>query len=578
MSAPVLPQHDPDSDARARRLVQARSHYAYSFDKYESLPMLAELPKAEQPPKAWSAVVSGALKLAVKNAGATDREDGALGSGLSRAAHEVANVFGELAHHHGIYDVVNDVSSILLAGDLSGRAQSVESYREFFQTLPLPAAAAHLQDDAAFAQKALRGANPMSIQRVQDRAPMDFAEGLRMACPGDSVESAFEEGRLFELDYAQLRSLEPNTVGGAKRYTLAPKVLLVAGSQGLRPAGIRLESGGPVFTPDGGWGWQVAKTHAAVADTIAGALYFHHARTHIVAEPMVISMHRHLAASHPLHRLLAPHFAGTLYINEVGYKTVFAEHGALDWFTGSSRSSLRQMVCESVRSFDFDRSVLHAELDSRGVLDDDVLPDYPYRDDGLLVWNAIARWVNAYLSLYYPSDTDVAADMELRSWLLEIKAADGGGLQGIGQGAGFATRAYLGSTLTQIIFAGSAQHAAMNFPVADEMTFVPNSPFGAYGTPPKDQASVTQQQWLDTLPPMGAAQRQFVVALLLGQSRYGQIADYPQDAFQDPRVVPLLSAFQSDLAQVEKRITERNLSRSPYLHLLPSRIPPGINI
>ena len=110
------------------------------------------------------------------------------------------------------------------------------------------------------------------------------------------------------------------------------------------------------------------------------------------------------------------------------------------------------------------------------------------------------------------------------------------------------------------------------------MTFVPNSPFGAYGTPPKDQASVTQQQWLDTLPPMGAAQRQFVVALLLGQSRYGQIADYPQDAFQDPRVVPLLTAFQSDLAQVEKRITERNLSRSPYLHLLPSRIPPGINI
>ena len=118
----------------------------------------------------------------------------------------------------------------------------------------------------------------------------------------------------------------------------------------------------------------------------------------------------------------------------------------------------------------------------------------------------------------------------------------------------------------------------MNFPVADEMTFVPNSPFGAYGTPPTDQASVTQQQWLDTLPPMAAAQRQFVVALLLGQSRYGQIADYPQGAFQDPRVAPLLSRFQADLEDVERQITARNLSRSPYLHLLPSRIPPGINI
>ena len=38
------------------------------------------------------------------------------------------------------------------------------------------------------------------------------------------------------------------------------------------------------------------------------------------------------------------------------------------------------------------------------------LPDYPYRDDALLVWKNIHAWVENYLSLYYPNDAAVQAD------------------------------------------------------------------------------------------------------------------------------------------------------------------------
>ena len=334
----------------------------------------------------------------------------------------------------------------------------------------------------------------------------------------------------------------------------------------------------PVFSPADGWGWEIAKTHVSVADTIAGALYYHHARAHIVAEPMVLSMHRHLAENHPLKVLLTPHFMGTLYINEVGYKTVFASHGALDWFTGGSRDSIRKMVVDSVQSFHFDRSVFRSELADRGVDDAELLPDYPFRDDGLLVWDALASWVRDYVGLYYQDDAAVLGDVELQSWLTEVTAADAGGLRGIGQNGRIRDRAYLIKMLTQIIFSGSALHAAMNFPVKEEMSFVPNSPWGAYGVVPQQTKGWTEQDWLDNLPPMAQAQRQFAVAHLLGASRYGFLGDYADTTFSDPRVAAPLARFRAGLKEVESTITARNLERPEYIHMLPSRMPPSINI
>lgn len=58
-----------------------------------------------------------------------------------------------------------------------------------------------------------------------------------------------------------------------------------------------------------------------------------------------------------------------------------------------------------------------AELDSSGKIVKLTLADYPYADDGKLVWEAVVAWVKEYLSL-----TEVKPDdVEFLAWWDEIK-------------------------------------------------------------------------------------------------------------------------------------------------------------
>jgi arachidonate 5-lipoxygenase len=64
--------------------------------------------------------------------------------------------------------------------------------------------------------------------------------------------------------------------------------------------------------------------------------------------------------------------------------------------------------------FSFDELDLPLELAERGVDDPDRLPGYFYRDDGLRLWNAISKYCDAMLGLFYADDTDVVTDGELQ--------------------------------------------------------------------------------------------------------------------------------------------------------------------
>jgi arachidonate 15-lipoxygenase len=69
---------------------------------------------------------------------------------------------------------------------------------------------------------------------------------------------------------------------------------------------------------------------------------------------------------------------------------------------------------------------------------------------------------------------------------------------------------------------------------------------------------------------------------LLGGVYYTKLGDYdrnvPGHYFQDARVAEPLATFQATLARIESDIGRKNLSRIPYIVLLPSEIPQSINI
>jgi hypothetical protein len=60
--------------------------------------------------------------------------------------------------------------------------------------------------------------------------------------------------------------------------------------------------------------------------------------------------------------------------------------------------------------------MLPAELVARNVADTSALPDYPYRDGALLVWQAIHQRVEGYVALDHARDAAVADDSELAAW------------------------------------------------------------------------------------------------------------------------------------------------------------------
>jgi arachidonate 15-lipoxygenase len=298
-------------------------------------------------------------------------------------------------------------------------------------------------------------------------------------------------------------------------------------------------------------------------------------------EPFVVSTYRQLAGNHPLHLLLQPHFEGTLAINEAAWRHLIASRGAVEKLFSASLPAAQGLAASGVREQQIMQSLLPLTFRDRGVDDTSALPHYPYRDDALLYWNAIRPWVESYSRLYYAGDRDVAEDVELQAWVRELSAPDGGRLSGLPQGGQkIETRSELTDLLTFVVFTCSVQHAAVNFPQYDHMSYAPNMPLAAYQPPPTKTTGATEADYLKTLPTLDMAELQMELGYLLGTAHYTELGGYSAEAFGgDLRVASLVNQFQASLRDLGDEIERRNAIRPvAYTTLVPSGIPQSINV
>ena len=172
-----------------------------------------------------------------------------------------------------------------------------------------------------------------------------------------------------------------------------------------------------------------------------------------------------------------------------------------------------------------------------------------------------------YQAVMGSDDSLAAAGQEGRLYLADYQILDGG----------IQTLDYLVDAATLIIFTASAQHAAVNFPQKDLMSYAPAFPLAGYVSA-SINGEVSEQDYLNLLPPLEQAQQQFNLLTLLGSIYYNQLGEYPKSHFANPKVQILLQKFQSRLQQIEITINQRNLHRPTYEYLLPSKIPQSINI
>jgi arachidonate 15-lipoxygenase len=581
-----LPHDEPHPRLRESRLRRARRRYQFCHTHVSPLAIVKRVPPRERFTFGWLVQAARHVRIVIRNR--------LLLEGDSRAAVRLEKDYKALtailrsragyfasALRHFVFEALIFRPRV----EQALRPESLDEYTELFRAIGLPPVARDLHDDHIFAWLRVAGPNPLVLRRVSNldgRFPVTTAD-FRVALPTDSLEAAGAEGRLFLADYAALAAVEPGDFPHGPKYMGAPLALFAVdrASRQLVPVAIQCAQtpgpDAPVFTPADGFNWLMAKTIVEIADANLHEAVAHLAWTHLLAEPFVVAAHRQLARNHPVLRLLRPHFRGTLAINEAAWRRLIADGGAVDRVFAGRIDSTRKLAADGLRQFHFRNGHLPKVLAATGVADRDVLPEHSYRDDATLYWDAILRWVGDYLALFYPTDAAVAADPELRAWLDEVAHNDGGRIAGIGP-EDADTLGALTDVLTMVVFTCSVQHAAVNFPQYDVMSYAPIKPLAAYAPAPTTKTGATEADYLALLPPLNIAEQQMEFGYLLGSVHYTTLGQYGPRAFRDPRVAEPLAAFQRRLTEIGSAIAERNQSRRPYTALSASGIPQSINV
>ncbi|WP_164716858.1 lipoxygenase family protein [Cedecea lapagei] len=231
-------------------------------------------------------------------------------------------------------------------------------------------------------------------------------------------------------------------------------------------------------------------------------------------------------------------------------------------------------------SFDVTENAFPNYIKSRGLDDVVALPDYPYRDDGLLVWEAIEQWVSDYVGFYYLSDNQVTLDPEVMAWSADI--VTNGKLYNFKPVDGVKS---LKDALTMAIFVASAQHAAVNFSQPDWMSYAPAMSASHAAKAPYIQKGHSNPDWVNMQAQYNQALLKLTIYTLLGGTNHGLLGEYikpgteNEPLFTDVHITTLLTKFRNRLREIESVIIKRNQARYiPYEYLLPGRIPASTNI
>lgn len=569
MLQPSLPQDDTPDQQQQRNQAIAQQREDYQYSETAGILLIKDLPQSEM----------FSFKYLL------ERDAGLVSLIVNTLASTIENVFDPF--------------------------DKLEDYQEMFPLLPKPSIWKTFHSDAVFARQRIAGANPMVIERVIDKLPDNFpvtdAIFQKVMVTKKTLAEAISEGRIFLTNYKGLDGLTPGGYQYEKdgqqvkvtKTIAAPLVLYCWKPTGygdyrgnLAPIAIQINQqphpiANPIYTPRDGMHWFMAKIFAQMADGNYHEAISHLARTHLVLEPFVLATANELAPNHPLSVLLKPHFQFTLAINELAREQLISKGGYADTLLAGTLEASISVIKAAIKEYleNFTEFAVPNELTRRGVGETDVdgeggnfLPDYPYRDDALLLWNAIKAYVSDYLNLYYTSSAKILGDTELKDWVKKLISPEGGNVTGLVPNGELTTLEQLVEIVTQLIFVSGPQHGAVNYPQYDYMAFVPNIPLATYGNPPSRDVEINEETILNILPPQKLAAKQLELMRTLSVFRPNRLG-YPEREFVDVRAQEVLNTFQARLQQIEQEISVRNETRlEPYLFLLPSNVPNSLSI
>lgn len=486
--------------------------------------------------------------------------------------------------------------------------------------------------DNEFARQTLAGVNPVSIERLREFpivSKLDPAlygspesaitkECLEHELNGMNLEEAIQNHRLFILDYHDLLLPFIKNINSSKgRKTYASRTIFFHTVTGtLRPIAIELSLPPTPSTPSRKrvyvhghdatthWIWKLAKAHVCANDAGVHQLVNHWLRTHACMEPYIIATHRQLSSMHPIFKLLHPHMRYTMEINAVARQSLINGGGIIENCFTPGKYSMELSSAAYKSMWRFDMEALPADLTRRGMAVEDpsmpcgvklVIQDYPYAEDGLLVWSAVEDWVQDYVNHFYPDAICVTSDVELQTWWDEIKNKGHHDKRNEPWWPGLGTKEDLIRILTTMIWTASGQHAAINFGQYPFGGYVPNRPTLLKKLIPQEDEpeyesflSNPQHTFLLSLPSQLQATQVMAVQDTLSthspdEEYLGQVHESHSHWINDHQVLRSFEKFSARLEEIEEIIMKRNKDFSlknrsgagvpPYELLLPSSGP-----
>ncbi|BAF08094.1 lipoxygenase 2.3, chloroplastic [Oryza sativa Japonica Group] len=460
--------------------------------------------------------------------------------------------------------------------------------------------------DEEFARQVLAGVNPICIQLLTE-FPIVSKLDPEVYGPPESaltkellesqivesvtVEEAMAQRRLFILDYHdvflpyvhRVRERPETTLYGSRTVffltgagTLSPLAIELARPQSpTRPQWRRAFVHGPDATAS--WLWKLAKAHVLSHDTGYHQLVSHWLRTHCCVEPYIIAANRQLSRMHPVHRLLHPHFRYTMEINALARESLINADGIIEESFWPGRYAMELSSVAYAATWRFDAEALPEDLVRRGlaVRQEDgelelTIKDYPYANDGLLVWNSIKQWASDYIDFYYKSDEEVACDEEVRAWWEEVRTKGHADKKDEPWWPAVDTRDGLIGVLTTIMWVTSGHHAAVNFGQYHYGGYFPNRPTVMRKKMPVEEnkeeemkkfMEMPEHVLLDTMP--SKMQAITIMATLDILSSHSPDEEYMGEHAEpawlaEPRVKAAFERFAGRMKEIEGIVDERN--------------------
>jgi arachidonate 5-lipoxygenase len=484
----------------------------------------------------------------------------------------------------------------------------------------------HWREDEEFAQQLFNSTHPSQIVRLET-IPECFAELTDNLVrdqlgPDQTLQQELKAGHLFMISYPHLDQFAKlcfvddldNNEASAKpksktpvaiRYISSPSVLLYY-KQGVHPSlvplAIRLtpaksgdvtpepdittdipapQSVSLMFTRRDNVGsqytdWLVAKMWVRVADVhyrLLGCLI----GCRLLAETVSLAVYRCLPSVHPVYKLLVPHLADIAALN-----TVYRRH-VLDPSSGLAdvlalgdrgRGHCIQFVAAFLKTLTIDHLDVRENFARLGLIDE-TLPGYWYREDALTLWDAIWKFVEDVLSIYYTESATVCNDDELKAMMQEMRQH---GLASLGLNEQFSTVEELTQFVTIFIFVCTVQQTALRRSMIDIYSYCPNAPPCMMTAPPSERhpEGYTEQQMREMLPSPDLVEKFIECATMLaGDDKPAKVAlaCYKDKLFTEEAPLKAIDRFCSRLRQISDSIRSRNKGQlCPFEYLQPENI------